>query len=44
MKGGKNEAQNVPEMLVEMNKGKERGLSVRRGNSIYKPEADEYKE
>lgn len=43
-KGGKHEAQTIPEMIGDMSEKKESGLSTRRGQSVYKPEADEYKE
>ncbi len=44
MKHGKNEAQTMGEMVEDMNEAKERGLSTRRGQSIYKKESGEYQE
>lgn len=41
---GHNETQTVDEMLDEMNQAKEDGLSVRKGQSIYKKESGEYQE
>lgn len=41
---GKNEAQSVKEMLEEMTDKKERGLSVHRGQSLYKQQSGEYQE
>lgn len=41
---GKNEAQSFEEMTEDMETSKERGLSVTKGNSIYKKESGEYQE
>ena len=39
---GKNNAQSMDEMLTDMNEAREKGLSVRRGQSIYKQQNGEY--
>ena len=39
---GKNNAQSMDEMLMDMNEAREKGLSVRRGQSIYKQQNGEY--
>ena len=39
---GKNNAQSMEEMLTDMNEAREKGLSVRRGQSIYKQQNGEY--
>ena len=39
---GKNNAQSMEEMLMDMNEAREKGLSVRRGQSVYKRENGEY--
>lgn len=44
MKTGKNETQNISEMLVEMNEAKEKGLTNNRGKSVYRKENGEYQE
>lgn len=44
MNKGKNEAQSMQEMLEDMEDAKERGLSVRRGQSLYKQQSGEYQE
>ena len=44
MKHGKNEAQTMGEMVEDMNDAKERSLSTRRGQSLYKKESGEYQE
>lgn len=44
MNHGKNEAQSMGEMLEDMTDSKERGLSVRRGQSLYKAQSGEYQE
>lgn len=41
---GHNEAQSMNEMLESMSEAKEKGLSVRKGQSIYKKESGEYQE
>lgn len=41
---GHSEAQSMDEMLESMNEAKEKGLSVRKGQSIYKKESGEYQE
>jgi len=41
---GHHEAQNFDEMLTDMNEAKENGLSVHKGQSIYKKESGEYQE
>ena len=41
---GHNECQSMEEMLTDMNEAKEKGLSVRKGQSIYKKESGEYQE
>jgi len=41
---GHSEAQTIDEMLADMNEAKENGLSVRKGQSIYKKESGEYQE
>lgn len=41
---GHSEAQTMEEMLADMNEAKENGLSVRKGQSIYKKESGEYQE
>lgn len=40
----KNESQSFEEMTNDMNESKEKGLAVRRGNSIYKEKSGEYQE
>ena len=44
MNKGKNEVQSMQEMLEDMEDAKERGLSVRRGQSLYKQQSGEYQE
>lgn len=41
---GHNECQSMEEMLDDMNEAREKGLSVRKGQSIYKKESGEYQE
>lgn len=41
---GHNEAQSMSEMLDTMNEAKAQGLSVRKGQSIYKQQSNEYQE